>query len=145
VPAVAAINIVQEFRVSAEQVFDALADQENSGSWMGAKISVAARGEHGLVGTVRRVHLGPTHFEERILEAERPRHIGYAIVSTVPGLVRHRGDVYVQRKGEEQAEVTWRVDMVLRPALLTMIVRALLSFVIARALKRLDRQLSARA
>jgi hypothetical protein len=95
-----------------------------------------------LVGTVRRVHIGPAHFDERILEVDPPRHLGYAIVDAPSTLVRHRGDVYVEPKGEQNAEVTWCVDLELKPAFLTVIVRALLSFVLTRALKRLDRQLA---
>jgi len=131
------IILRQDFTVSADRVFDALADQDAMGSWMGAKISVPSRGEDGLVGTVRRVHLGPVGFDEQIIEAERPTRIVYQISSPVPLLVKHRGEIQVEAVGDRQSRVTWRVELKLQPDVVGAFVRPVLSMALSAALKRL--------
>lgn len=136
------IILRQDFAVSAERVFDALADQDNMGSWMGAKITVPVRSEGGLVGTVRRVHAGVITFDERIVEAERPRSIAYQISSPVPLLAKHRGEIEVESLGPRSARVTWTITLQLRPGFVGAPVRGVLSLLIRRALKRLAAQLA---
>lgn len=113
------------------------------GSWMGAKITVPTRGDSGLVGTTRRVHMGFASFDERILEAERPSHIGYTITSKLPALVYHRGDLRLTPQGDQGTLVHWRVEVKLKNALLEAIVKTVLSLVLTLALKRLARKLAA--
>jgi uncharacterized protein YndB with AHSA1/START domain len=139
------IILHQTFQASAERVFDALGDQDNMASWLGGKITVPVRGEVGLVGTVRRIHLGPLFFDERILEAERPRYIAYQIVSEVAWLVRHHGELRIESIAPEQTRVTWRVLLELKTPLIGMLARATLSVVLAIGLKRLARKLRARS
>jgi uncharacterized protein YndB with AHSA1/START domain len=139
---VSEIIVRQDFAVSAERVFDALADQDAMGRWMHAKISVRSRGEDGLVGTVRRIQLGPASFDEQIVDAERPVRVAYQISSPVPLLVKHRGELQVEALGPRQARVTWRVVLQLAPDAVGVLVRPLLARVLRKALARLARQLA---
>jgi uncharacterized protein YndB with AHSA1/START domain len=137
-----AIVLQQDFTVPPTRVFDALADQDTMGNWMGGKISVPVRSDTGLVGTVRRIHVGPFSFDERILEAERPSHIAYRIIGTAPWVAHHHGELNVEPLPSERTRVTWRVELELKPALLGMIARRVLSLVLRSGLRRLATQLS---
>lgn len=137
------IQIRQQIAASAERVYDALADQDNMGSWMGAKITIPTRGETGLVGTIRRVHLGPASFDERILEAERPSHIAYTIIGKLPALIHHRGELQIVSESDQLTNVDWRVELKFSNPLLGVIVKGVLSLVLTVALKRLARKLEA--
>ena len=139
---VSKINLSQDFEVSAERVYDALADQDGMSAWMGGKITVPVRSEGGLVGTVRRIHLGPASFDERIVEAERPSLIAYTISSPVPLLARHRGEIRVLPLDARRSRVTWQVELVLKPAFVGAGVRPLLSRLLGAGLKRLAAKLS---
>src|SRR5688572_11017485 len=85
-------------------------------AWMGAKISVAKRGDNGLVGTVRRVHLGMKSFDERIVEAKPPSFLAYQISSPVPLLSHHRGEMRVESLGPQRARLSWHIVLELKPA-----------------------------
>jgi uncharacterized protein YndB with AHSA1/START domain len=133
------ITVVHDFAASAERVFEALADQERMGSWMGAQISVPTRGKDGLVGTVRRIHLGPTSFDERIVECEPPRFIAYQIVTRVPLLQRHRGEMRLEPQGQGHTRLTWHIVLELKPAFVGALVLVPLELTVKRALARLAR------
>jgi uncharacterized protein YndB with AHSA1/START domain len=139
---VSELRLQQDFPVSAERLYDALADQEGMSAWMGSKITVRERGASGLVGTVRRIHLGPASFDERIVEAQRPSRIVYRICSPVPLLAHHRGELQIEALGERASRVTWRVELALRPSFVGAPVRAGLGLVLRVALERLARRLS---
>jgi hypothetical protein len=141
VSAVRQLILRQDFEVSAERVYDALADQDGMSAWMGGKISVPVRGEGGLVGTVRRIHIGSASFDERIVEAQRPSLIAYIICSPVPLLVKHRGELRVESLSARRSRVTWQIDLVLRSALVAAVVRPMLTFALGGALKRLASKL----
>jgi uncharacterized protein YndB with AHSA1/START domain len=104
-------TISREFGVSAQRLYDALADQDILGSWLGATVSVRVRGTHGLVGTVRRIHLGPVSFDERIAVADSPHAIDYAIVPPVPLLRHHRGELRIEALGPSRSRLTWRIAL----------------------------------
>jgi uncharacterized protein YndB with AHSA1/START domain len=136
------ITLVQDFAVPAERVYEALADQDRMGDWMRAQISVPTRGKDGLVGTVRRIHLGPASFDERIVECEPPRFIAYQIVTRVPLLRHHRGEMRIESNGEGQARLTWRIVLDMKPAFVGALVRGPLVLAIKRAVERLARSLA---
>lgn len=135
------VTVHQTFRAPAERVFDALADQDSMAGWMGGKISVPVRGEAGLVGTVRRIHLGPWALDERILEADRPRYIAYRIVSRVPGMARHHGELRIESASATEVRVTWRVALEMKVPVVGMLARQVLKLVLSNGLKRLARNL----
>jgi uncharacterized protein YndB with AHSA1/START domain len=142
-PGVSKIRVIREFAVQSGRVFDALADQDNMGRWLGAKISVPVRGADSLVGTVRRVHLGPVSFDERITSVQPGIAIGYEIGTRLPALVRHRGEVRVSPMDSQRCRVEWDVDLVLSPAFLGAPVLAGLKLLLGRGLGKLERQLKA--
>jgi len=133
---------VQEFAVSADKLFAAIADQDGMSAWMGAKISVPVRGKDGLVGTVRRVHLGPVSFDERIVEAEAPRFLAYQICSAMPLLQHHRGELRVESLGEGRSRLTWHIVLQLKPSFISPLVAGPLGLTIKQALKRLSGRLT---
>jgi uncharacterized protein YndB with AHSA1/START domain len=139
---VSEITIVQDFAAPIERVFAALADQERMGSWMGAKISVAQRGPSGLVGTVRRIHIGPATLDERIEEVEAPHFIAYRIVSPLPLLRHHRGEQRLEALSPDRARLRWRIVMELRPAFLSPLLLSSIKFTVERALGRLAHSLT---
>lgn len=141
-------TLVQEFAVSAEQLYDAIADQDGMGAWMGAKISVPVRGpagsdgKPGLVGTVRRVHAGPLAFDEKIVEAVAPRFLAYQICSPLPLLKHHRGEMRIESLGAGRSRLTWHIVLEMKLPLLGDLVLGPLGLSIKAALKRLARRLS---
>lgn len=139
---VSELTLVQDFHAPAERVFLALADQERMGEWMRAKISVPVRGPNGLVGTVRRIHVGLRSLDERIVECEAPRFIAYEIVTPVPLLRRHRGEVRVESLDAARSRVRWRVVMDFEPRFVGGLVVAVLRAVMGRALARLAKSVS---
>lgn len=141
-PAVKEVTLVHDFAAPVERVFAALADQDSMGSWMGASISVPTRGADGLVGTVRRVHLGPTWLDERIVECEPPRFIAYQIVTRVPLLQHHRGEMRIEPRGEGHARLTWHIVLELKPAFVGVLVLGPVVLSVKRGLRRLSRSLA---
>jgi uncharacterized protein YndB with AHSA1/START domain len=140
--AVKEITLVQDFAAPVERVFAALADQDAMGAWMGGQISVPTRGKDGLVGTVRRIHLGPTWFEERIVECEPPRFIAYQIVTRVPLLQHHRGEMHIEPHGAGQTRLTWRIVLELKPAFVGALLLGPLGLTVKRGLRRLSHSLT---
>jgi uncharacterized protein YndB with AHSA1/START domain len=136
------ITLVHDFTAPVDRVFAALADQDNMGAWMGAQISVPTRGKDGLVGTVRRVHLGPTWLDERIVECEPPRFIAYQIVTRVPLLQRHRGEMRIEPLGEGHARLTWHIVLELKPAFVGGLLLGPIELSLKRGLRRLSRTLT---
>ncbi len=134
------ITIAQDFSVSPERVFAALDDHANMGRWLGGKITVHKRVPDGGVGTVRRVHLGLTHFDEEVTERQVPSRIVYRISRGVPFLKHHRGELRVEPKGDG-ARVQWNVALESKLPLLSVLIRSGLSVVLGQGLKRLARQL----
>lgn len=138
----AEITLVQDFAVPAERVYAALADQDRMGDWMRAQISVPTRGKDGLVGTVRRIHLGPTSFDERIVACEPPRFIAYQIVTPLPLLQSHRGEMRIEPHGQGHARLTWSILLDMRPAFVGTLVRGALALMLKRGLGRLARSIA---
>jgi uncharacterized protein YndB with AHSA1/START domain len=136
------ITVTHDFAAPVERVFAALADQDGMGAWMRARISVPTRGADGLVGTVRRIHLGPTSFDERIIACEPPGFIAYQIVTPLPLLRRHRGEMRVEAQGEGRTRLTWHIVMELEPAIIGALVLKPLGLTLKRGLTRLSEQLT---
>ena len=136
------ITVVHDFAAPIERVFAALADQDGMGAWMGARISVPTRGVDGLVGTVRRIHLGPASFDERIIACEPPGFIAYQIVTPLPLLQRHHGEMRIEARGEGRTRLTWHIVMELKPAIIGALVLRPLGLTVKRGLARLSRQLT---
>lgn len=134
------IVITQDFSVPPEQVFAALNDHLNMGRWLGGKITVHRAVPDGGVGTVRRVHLGPAHFDEEVIECEAPSRIVYRIVGAVPLLKHHRGELIVQTAGAG-SRVQWTVALDVNLPGASGLLRAGLGQVLKQGLKRLSRQL----
>lgn len=139
--AVSQINLSQDFDAAAERVYDALADQDGMSAWMGSKISVPVRGADGLVGTVRRIHVGPTSFDERIVEAQRPTLLAYTICSPMPLLVKHRGELRVVPIDARRSRVTWDIELEMKSALVAAAIKPVLTLALGAALKRLAAKL----
>lgn len=135
------IVITQRFAASPERVFAALADQDAMGRWMGSKISVPVRGPDGLVGTVRRVHVGPYALDERIVDVEPPKRIAYQVVSRPPMLKRHHGELRIEPEGTHGATVIWTVHADFKPAFVGNLVLPLIQATLARGLSRLAKEL----
>lgn len=108
---------------------------------MGSKISVPVRGTDGLVGTVRRIHVGPASFDERIVEAQRPTLIAYTICSPMPLLVKHRGELRVAPLDARRSRVTWDIELVMKSALVGAVMKPVLTLALGAALKRLAARL----
>ncbi len=133
-------TIQRDFEVSAERLFDALADQDKLGSWLGVKVSVPTRGATP-VGTVRRIHLGVTTFDERIELAERPRAIDYAIVPPMPLLRHHRGVMRIEAISPTRSRLSWTVTLELAAGL-NVVVLPFIMQSLSLGLSRLAKQLS---
>ncbi|MET0286547.1 MAG: SRPBCC family protein [Polyangiales bacterium] len=132
--------ISREFPVSAQRLYDAIADQDKLGSWLGAKVSVPVRGDGGLVGTVRRVHLGPFSFDERIASTESPCSLDYSIVPPMPLLKHHRGEMRIEALGPERSRLQWRVVLELQLGahhVVLPVLKGVLSVGLGRLAKRL--------
>lgn len=138
----ATITLSKDFDISAERLFDALADQDRMGRWMGAKITVPVRGANGLVGTVRRIHLGAVSFDEEITHADRPRSLRYRVVRGVPFLEQHHGEVIVSPLSVARSRLTWTIELSLTLPLLAPLSLQGLGAILRRALGRLEAQLS---
>ncbi len=136
------ITIDHEFSSAPERVFAALDDHANMGSWLGGKVTVEKRAADGGVGTVRRIHLGPAHFDEEVIERSVPSRIVYRISRGVPFLRHHRGEISVAPDGKGGARVRWNVAFESKLPGLSAPVRAGLGLVLKQGLRRLDRKLS---
>jgi uncharacterized protein YndB with AHSA1/START domain len=134
-------TITREFSVSAQRLYDAIADQDQCGSWLGAKVSVPVRGPDGLVGTVRRIHLGPFTFDERIASTEPARSLDYSIVPPMPLLKHHRGEMRIEALGPERSRLQWRVVLELSAGA-HHVVLPVLKGVLSVSLGRLAKQLA---
>jgi uncharacterized protein YndB with AHSA1/START domain len=139
---VATIKLSKDFDLPAEQLFDALADQGGMGRWMGVRISVPVRGAEGLVGTVRRIHLGLVSFDEEITHAERPHSLRYRVIRGVPLLRHHRGELVIAPLSATQSRLTWTVELSLAVPLLASLSLQSLAATLRRALGRLQTQLN---
>lgn len=138
------ITIKRTFDTSAERLFDALADQHNMARWMGGRITVPVQGAGGLVGTVRRMHLGPISMDEQIIDAERPYSLSYQIVRGIPGLKHHLGELKLEPQGPERSHLTWRIAFELSSPLLSSLILRAMRPSIERGLARLAKQLGQR-
>jgi uncharacterized protein YndB with AHSA1/START domain len=136
-----AIHVSQEFTVSPERVFAALNDHANMGRWLGGHITVVKPAPDGGVGTVRRVHIGPAHFDEEVIEREIPTRLVYRITAGVPFLRHHRGEIKVEPKGTG-SRVTWDVAFVSKLPGMSAPIRAGLGLVLRQGLKKLAKQLA---
>ena len=136
------ITIHHDFSSAPERVFAALDDHANMGSWLGGKVTVAKRAEDGGVGTVHRIHLGPAHFDEEVIERRVPSRIVYRISRGVPLLRHHRGEISVEPDGKGGARVTWNVAFESKVPGVSGPFRSGLGFVLKQGLRRLDRKLS---
>jgi uncharacterized protein YndB with AHSA1/START domain len=136
------ITITHDFSVAPARVFGALDDHANMGSWLGGKITVAKSRPDGGVGTVRRIHLGPAHFDEEVIEREVPSRIVYRITAGVPLLRHHRGEIRVEANGHGGSRVRWNVALETKVPGLSAPLRSGLGVVLKQGLKRLEKKLS---
>lgn len=136
------ITIAHDFSAAPELVFAALDDHANMGSWLGGKVTVAKRAADGGVGTVRRIHLGPTNFDEEVVERQVPSRIVYRISRGVPFLRHHRGEIHVQPNGKGGAHVRWNVAFESKLPGVSGPFRSGLGFVLKQGLRRLERRLA---
>lgn len=136
------ITIAHDFSAAPELVFAALDDHANMGSWMGGKVTLAKRAADGGVGTVRRIHLGPTNIDEEVIERQVPSRIVYRISRGVPFLRHHRGEIHVQSDGKGGTRVRWNVAFESKVPGVSGPFRSGLGFVLKQGLKRLDRRLA---
>ena len=139
--AVGEITIKRTFDTSAERLFDALADQQNMARWMGGRITVPVQGPGGLVGTIRRMHLGPISMDEQIIGAERPYSLSYQIIRGIPALKHHLGELKLEPHGPERSDLTWRITFELTSPLLSSLILRAMRPTIERGLERLSKQL----
>jgi uncharacterized protein YndB with AHSA1/START domain len=137
------IFLTHEFSSPAERVFAALDDHANMGSWLGSRISVVKRADDGGVGTVRRIHAPLGHFDEEIVERDVPSRMVYRIVSRVPGLSFHRGEIKVDAAGPGRSVVRWHVQIDSKLPGFSGLILRVVGFALKRGLVRLDRQLAA--
>src|SRR3954468_23343247 len=112
------------------------------GSWLGGKITLAKRAADGGVGTVRRVHLGPSNFDEEVIERDIPSRIVYRITRGVPFLRHHRGEIQVTPNASGGSHVRWNVALESKLPGLSVAIRSGLGVVIKQGLRRLDRKLA---
>lgn len=136
------ITIAHDFSAAPELVFAALDDHANMGRWLGPKVTVAKHVADGGVGTVRRIHLGPTNFDEEVLERQVPSRIVYRISRGVPFLRHHRGEIHVAPNGKGGAQVRWNVAFESTLPGVSGPFRSGLGFVLKQGLRRLDRRLA---
>lgn len=104
------LDLHQKFAASKEDVFAVLSDHANMGSWLGMRVTVPVHTPGGGVGTVRRVHMGPWHLDEEIVEHEPSERMAYRIVAGLPGLRHHRGEVRLAGT-DTGCELHWHVDV----------------------------------
>ncbi len=135
------IIITHEFGSAPARVFAALDDHANMGRWLGSKVSIARAVPDGGVGTIRRISAGPTKFDEEIIEREVPSRIVYRIVSGMPILSHHRGEICVEPRAGERSAVRWHVEIETYPGV-AQLLASVLSRALGKALARLDRQLA---
>ena len=89
------IEITQDFALPVERVYSYLAEHENLGPLLGAKITRVRDGHDSRngVGSVRSLKLGPLPaFEETVTQAVPNELIEYRITKGSP-LRRHRGEM----------------------------------------------------
>ena len=136
------ITIAHDFSVAPELVFAALDDHANMGSWLGGKVTLAKRAADGGVGTVRRIHLGVTHFDEEVIERQVPSRIVYRISRGIPFLRHHRGEISVEPHGQGGTRVRWNVAFESTIPGVSGPFRSGLGLVLKQGLRRLDRRLA---
>ncbi|HEX3770795.1 MAG TPA: SRPBCC family protein [Polyangiaceae bacterium] len=136
------ILVTESFNVPAERLFAALDDNETMGRWMGVPVTVVQTVADKGVGTVRRLKIGLKSIDEEIVEREPPRRIAYKIVRGLAPLSHHFGEILVTSRGPSASQVEWRIELESNVPLLGAVVRAGLGRGIARALRKLRRQLS---
>ena len=135
------VVIESDFSAPPEKVFQALSDNERMGSWLGARITVPIPVEGGAVGTVRRIHAGLIHIDEKILEHQPPHRIVYRIINRVPAVRDHRGEIRIVPGAAGGSTVRWSIylDSPL-PGVAALITRVL-RVAIRAGLARLDKRL----
>jgi len=134
------IELTHDFTVPPERVFAVLDDHANMGRWLGVPISVVKQVDGG-VGTVRRIQAGFFHVDEEIIERDAPRHLAYRIIGAPPALLKHRGDVSVERRGDK-TRLRWTVEVHSPVPLFAQTFLSVVRVGIKRGLQKLDRQLS---
>ena len=136
------ILVTESFNVPAERLFAALDDNETMGRWMGVPVKVVHSVPDKGVGTVRRLKIGLKSIDEEIVEREPPRRIAYKIVRGLAPLSHHFGEITVTSRGPSASQAEWRIELESNVPLLGALVRAGLGQGIARALRKLRRQLA---
>ena len=132
----------QDFPFSADRVFAALDDHANKGRWLGTKVSLLKRAPDGGVGTVRRIHAGPVVVDEEVVEREVPARLVYRIITRLPGLSHHRGEILVAARGPARSSVRWEVEVESPLPGVAALMLGTVRFALSRGLKRLSRELA---
>ncbi len=136
------VHLIHEFNASQERVFSALDDHANMGRWLGSAVSIVKKVDDGGVGTVRRIDAGVTKLDEEIIEREVPSRLVYRIVSGVPFLAHHRGEITVDSIGDSRSVVRWHVELDIKLPGLSQLLAFAVGGALKRGLERLDRQLA---
>ena len=96
----------------AERVFAALDDHANMGKWLGSPVSLVKNVADGGVGKGRyHMTMAALEIDEEILSRDAPRSLSYRVLSGVPMLKHHHGEVRVEALGDTQSRVHWHVEV----------------------------------
>jgi hypothetical protein len=123
----------QQCAAPAEVAYDLLVNVERWPLWLRG-VRSAVWEEPGdpetRQGAIRRIAVGGLTMREKILEADRPRHHAYSILSGIP-VTGHRADVHIhQRPGGSL--IVWEATFDSRIPLVGILIRMLLHASIAR-------------
>jgi hypothetical protein len=134
------IRIRQWFRAAPENLFEHFGRHEALGElWPGRFVRVrAGEDEADGLGSVREVRLPGWRFREQIIDFRRPELIGYRIVSPVPLVTHHYGEMRFRPEGQGTL-LDYRIALDARGPMTPVITRML-----EQALKPGIRRLAAR-
>jgi uncharacterized protein YndB with AHSA1/START domain len=136
------VHIRQDIAAPAERVFAALDDHANMGMWLGPPVSLIKNVADGGVGSVRRIRAAGLAIDEEILSRDAPYSLSYRILSGVPLLKHHHGEVKVEALDETQSRVHWHVEVAAALPGLASLIGLALRATLTRGLRRLNRQLA---
>ncbi len=114
------LGIIKEFEhrilidSTPDKIFEIISDHQNAPEWIHEvkKVIMLKSGEpkNGL-GAIRRIIFKSpvwTNVDEEIIQYARNEEYTYKIISSMPGLIRHRGQWSLQPR-DHKVEVTWKL------------------------------------
>src|SRR5689334_19995770 len=110
------IRVKRSLRVSAEKVFDVIADHEGYTRLEGIKKSKLVKTgatERNGVGAVREIVAGGAWFQEEITTFERPKKLGYKIIKSKPPM-DHEGGLVEITPTADGCDVVWTTTLHVR-------------------------------